>query len=55
VIISDGAEAELPVEMKQKIAGLSKKASFVTTDNIYEYQPVVTVYLNVAKDAGQKR
>ena len=44
VIISDGAVKEIPAEIKQKITGLSKNASFVTTDNIYEYQTVVTVY-----------
>ncbi|PKL52024.1 MAG: hypothetical protein CVV37_03310 [Nitrospira bacterium HGW-Nitrospira-1] len=55
VVISDETGMKLPMEIKQKIAGFGKNVSFVTTDNIYEYQPVVTVYLNAAKDAWQKR
>ena len=44
VLISDGAAEEIPEGMKQKVSGWRKKVSFATTDNIYEYQPVITIY-----------
>jgi hypothetical protein len=44
VLISDGTTDEVPEGLKQKLVGLSKKVSFDKTDNIYEYQAVITIY-----------
>ena len=44
VIISDGPPGELPLEIRQRIAELNKTETFDIKDEIYEYQPVVTVY-----------
>lgn len=46
VIISDGTSEQVPEEIRQRLSGMSKKVSFVTTDNIYEYQSVVTIFHN---------
>ena len=44
VVISDGEAPRLPVYVQQKIAEYRNSISFDLTDNIYEYQTVVTVY-----------
>jgi 4-amino-4-deoxy-L-arabinose transferase-like glycosyltransferase len=44
VVISDGRATHYPAYVQQKIAEYRNSISFDLLDNIYEYQPVVTVY-----------
>ncbi len=44
VIVSDGSPGELPSEIRKKIAELNETETFDIRDEIYEYQPVVTVH-----------
>lgn len=43
-IIADGVPGELPEEIKESLSGYDTSVSFNTTDSIYEYQPVITIY-----------
>ncbi|MDH4231369.1 MAG: glycosyltransferase family 39 protein [Nitrospirota bacterium] len=44
VIVSDGPPGELSPEIRQMIAELNETETFDIRDEIYEYQPVVTVH-----------
>jgi hypothetical protein len=50
VVISDGGAPRLPVYVQVKLAEYRNSISFDLTDNIYEYQTVVTVYYHSSGD-----